>query len=267
MKIKEVCARTGLTERSVRYYVEQGLCVPRQAEVRGRVYSDYTAENVRELRQIMRLRAIGLSIEQICRIKAGEDIPAIMAGHRAALADELERKQKIYDTLKETSFDDISDIAALSEAVMPALGEGITPPDFSRFEDISVYGQELSDISDEPWYQRGRRLAGAVLFVIIIATMVAVTSSIGIIVFLCAALLFMKRRSGYLSLFRILALLGIAVNSVTLHGMIKDIETSSYTLVADKPEGELVYIIIIAAEAAALLLLFLSKSVKDYLRS
>ena len=29
MKIKEVCVLTGLTERTVRFYVEKGLCTPR----------------------------------------------------------------------------------------------------------------------------------------------------------------------------------------------------------------------------------------------
>ena len=72
MKIKEVCRRTGLTEKSVRYYVEQGLCSPAQVEVRGRIYSEFGSENLRELTQVIRLRSAGLSIEQISRIKAGE---------------------------------------------------------------------------------------------------------------------------------------------------------------------------------------------------
>ena len=32
MKIKEVCGRTGLTERTVRFYVEKGLAFPRTEE-------------------------------------------------------------------------------------------------------------------------------------------------------------------------------------------------------------------------------------------
>lgn len=264
MKIKEVCRRTGLTEKSVRFYAQHGLCTPSQVEVRGRVYSEYSAENLRELKQVADLRAIGLSIEQICRIKAGEGISEIMEEHKIALGDELERKQKIYDVIKQTSFEGAEDISSLVTLIKPALGKEISPPDFSRLEDIS---SELSDISDEPWYQRGKRLAGAVMLVIIISTMIAVTNSLGIIVFLCSALLFMKKRSGYLLLFRVLAMLGIVVNSATLRGMIKNAEVSRYSLIADKPDGELVYLVIIAAESIALLLLLLSKSLKEYLRA
>ena len=35
MKMKEVCTRTGLTERAVRYYISKGLCTPDTAEKRG----------------------------------------------------------------------------------------------------------------------------------------------------------------------------------------------------------------------------------------
>ena len=267
MKIKEVCKRTGLTEKSVRYYVEQGLCSPSQVEVRGRIYSEFDNDNLRELKQVIRLRHIGLSIEQISRIKAGDSIAPIMEEHKAALKDELEKKQRIYDAVEAISFEGMTGIAELSDALLPAIGKEPSPPDFSRFEDISVYGRESGDPFDEPWYQRGRRLAGAVLFVIIISTMVAVMNSVGIIVFLSAAFLFMKRRSGYLMLFRILALLGIAVNSLTLRRVINDAGNTIYSSVADKPDGELVYIIIIAAESAALLLLLFSKSLKEYLRA
>ena len=267
MKIKEVCKRTGLTEKSVRYYVEQGLCTPKQAEVRGRVYSEFSGENLRELSQVIRLRTVGLSIEQIQRVKAGGDIPSIMNEHRAALEEELRRKQRIADVIGGISFEGGSDIAELSEVLLPAIGKEPSPPDFSRFEDISVYGSELGDIEDEPWYQHGRRLAGAVLFVILISTMVAVTSSLGIIVFLCSAFLFMKKRSGYLALFRILALLGIAVNTASLHSMAGSSQNGLSLLLSGKTDGELVYLIIIAAECAALLLLCFSKSLKEYLRA
>ena len=266
MKIKEVCKRTGLTEKSVRYYMEQGLCTPSQVEIRGRTYSEFDSDNVRELRQVILLRSIGLSIEQISRIKAGEEIIPIMDEHRSALKEELERKQRIFDAVESMSFEGISGIEGLSEALKPAMGKEPSPPDFSRFEDISVYGSDMGDIETEPWYQRGRRLAGAVLLIILISTMVAVMSSLGMIVFLGSAFIFMKRRSGYLLLFRILSMLGIFVNTLTLRGMIKDTGAGLYSSVADKPEGELVYIIIITAEAFAMLMLLFSKNLKEYLR-
>ena len=38
MKMKEVCKRTGLTERAVRFYVAEGLVAPESQNVRGRTY-------------------------------------------------------------------------------------------------------------------------------------------------------------------------------------------------------------------------------------
>ena len=38
MKMREVCARTGLTDRTVRYWTEQGLLNPYREEQNGRLY-------------------------------------------------------------------------------------------------------------------------------------------------------------------------------------------------------------------------------------
>ena len=40
MKIKEVCRRTELTERTVRYWASEGLISPATYELNGRTYFD-----------------------------------------------------------------------------------------------------------------------------------------------------------------------------------------------------------------------------------
>lgn len=65
MKMKEVCEATGLTERAVRLYCNEGLIEPERTEVRGRVYLEFAERHVEELRQIATLRAAGFSLEEI----------------------------------------------------------------------------------------------------------------------------------------------------------------------------------------------------------
>lgn len=54
MKIKEVCERTGLTRRAVRFYEEKGLISPEIREENE--YRDYTETDVRRLQLVARLR-------------------------------------------------------------------------------------------------------------------------------------------------------------------------------------------------------------------
>lgn len=65
MKIKEICEATGLTERAVRLYCNEGLIEPTRTEVRGRVYLEFAEHHVEELRQIAALRGAGFSLEEI----------------------------------------------------------------------------------------------------------------------------------------------------------------------------------------------------------
>ena len=51
MKMKQVCQLTGLTERTVRFYVEKELCAPETRWMDQRKYYDFSKENVEELRQ------------------------------------------------------------------------------------------------------------------------------------------------------------------------------------------------------------------------
>lgn len=69
MKIKEVCLRTGLTDRTVRFYIEEGLISPSYTEnYLGRKAFDFCEEDVAELCDIAVLREFDFSVEEIRRI-------------------------------------------------------------------------------------------------------------------------------------------------------------------------------------------------------
>ena len=44
MKIKEVARKTGLTEKTIRYYEHRGLVIPASTELNGRSFRDYSPE-------------------------------------------------------------------------------------------------------------------------------------------------------------------------------------------------------------------------------
>lgn len=69
MKIKVVCERTNLTDRTIRYYIEEGLISPTFSEnYLGRKSFDFTEENISELNDIAVLRSFDFSIEEIRQI-------------------------------------------------------------------------------------------------------------------------------------------------------------------------------------------------------
>jgi DNA-binding transcriptional MerR regulator len=84
VKINEVEAQVGITKKNIRFYEEQGLVTPRRNRENG--YRDYREEELRTLRQIKLLRKLGLSLEEIRRMQAGElTVSDAMSRHRVML--------------------------------------------------------------------------------------------------------------------------------------------------------------------------------------
>ena len=66
MKIKAVCAQTGLTDRTIRYYIEQGLIDPAYEEnYTGRRTYDFLERDIAQLQDIAVLRKFDFTIEEI----------------------------------------------------------------------------------------------------------------------------------------------------------------------------------------------------------
>ena len=66
MKIKAVCGQTGLTDRTIRYYIEQGLIAPAYEEnYTGRRTYDFLERDIKQLQDIAVLRKFDFTIEEI----------------------------------------------------------------------------------------------------------------------------------------------------------------------------------------------------------
>ena len=69
MKIKQVEELVGITSKNIRFYEEQGLLQPRRTE---NGYRDYRSEDVELLKQIKLYRKLGIPVEQIKKLFAGQ---------------------------------------------------------------------------------------------------------------------------------------------------------------------------------------------------
>lgn len=93
MKIKEVCARTGLTERAIRFYITKGLLHTEVTERNGRNFRDYTESEIRTLQCLVTLRNAGFRIETIRQMQQQPNqIPELIAAYRKELQQGIEQE-------------------------------------------------------------------------------------------------------------------------------------------------------------------------------
>ena len=137
MKMREVCSRTGLTDRTVRYWTEQGLLSPRREEQNGRLYFQFTEEDVAALEKIALLRQAGFSIGQIGDMQRD---PAAIAPAVGELRQVLEKQRAEAEEAAQVlvSAADCPDL----EALVSLLGEKreffpLPEPRFDRFDLLS----------------------------------------------------------------------------------------------------------------------------------
>ena len=117
MKINEVEALVGITKKNIRFYEEQGLLSPRRNSENG--YRDYGEAEVAILRQIKLMRKLGVPLEEIRRMQAGDTVVDGMRRHLVTLERErksLEQSIQLCGSLKDREERlDALDAAALLE--------------------------------------------------------------------------------------------------------------------------------------------------------
>ena len=116
MKMKEVCAQTGLTERAVRFYVQEKLVVPLAQRRGGRTWLDFSPNHVDRLKAISTLRKAGFTLEEIRAMI--EDFQKNASGAAFSLRQRLQAAIDAYDKLRFTDTAQASgleDYAALLE--------------------------------------------------------------------------------------------------------------------------------------------------------
>ena len=141
MKMKEICQKTGLTERAVRFYIERKLISPNSYEQRERTYYEFTDEHLSQLRNIALLRRCGFSIDAIAEMNVSpEHIPALIRAlweETKSQSDELSTRLEILGNLSRATAISLTDLARQlqREYSVRALPDLTTSPDFGRFDE------------------------------------------------------------------------------------------------------------------------------------
>ena len=135
MKIKEVIAATGLTDRAIRLYIENGLVTPEnQKSYTGRNNYSFTQEDIDCLEQIAMLRKADFSLEQIRTLKlGGESAREVLVEYLSVKQESVVMGRRIIDALKDYSAQD----SVTMESVCAKIKESIenTPlPEVDRKE-------------------------------------------------------------------------------------------------------------------------------------
>ena len=128
MKMKDVILKTGLPEKTIRYYELRGLVRPATERRNGRTYHEYSPADVEALCAVISLRKAQFSIEEILLMQSDpEKIPEVSAGLRSRIQQETDILTKL---LEDDSLFQAGDYLTLSkrlEAAMTAQ-ETVIPP-------------------------------------------------------------------------------------------------------------------------------------------
>ena len=157
-KVGELAAATGLTVRALHHYDRIGLLSPRERTDSG--YRLYGSDEVRRLYQIVALRRLGLSLEDVSRVLIGEDADArdTIERHLAALEREMEiheqlryRLRRLLDAVshaEETSPNEYVDILE----VMSLHENYYTPEQLAQLEERrKEFGEEGIKKAEQEW--------------------------------------------------------------------------------------------------------------------
>ena len=100
LKVGELVRRTGLTVRTLHHYDETGLLVPSARSDAG--YRLYTPGDVARLQQVLSLRQLGFSLEEVrdCLDRPGFSPLDVIGLHVARLREQIERQRKLCERLE-----------------------------------------------------------------------------------------------------------------------------------------------------------------------
>ncbi len=140
MRMKDVCERTGLTDRAVRLYIENELVSPREEiNYTGRRSLSFSLDDVDTLNVIATLRRADFSIGDIRQMqRSPESIGAILDAHKLTLAEDIENKQRILRMLESVDGTAPRDYTKVAELLRRSASRNNIPKEDSalRFKDL-----------------------------------------------------------------------------------------------------------------------------------
>ncbi len=181
MKMKEVLTRTGLTERTVRFYEEQGLIEPGTTRINGRDYRDYSEKDVAELLTVRDLRKLFFTLEEIRDMKKEPGrIPEIVTAYKAKLEADAYARVSVVEAVGRLDINSLTQMSELARR-LNSVAEGLqlpkrdVDPDFSRFDGITKETREkefkLYQEKEEKRYRTGQAIVITIAVTHVITTL------------------------------------------------------------------------------------------------
>lgn len=122
MKIGEVARETGLSEKAIRLYVEQGLVKPEVSQSLHRNSYDFTRQNVRELEQIAVFRKAGFSLFEIAIIhEQPERLPELLESKRQSLEADIDVQGAVREAIGRIQAAEIGSVEEVAKTLRHAV--------------------------------------------------------------------------------------------------------------------------------------------------
>ena len=135
MKINEVEERVGVSKANIRFYEKQGLLNPAR---RANGYRVYEEADVLVLQQIVILRKLGLSVEQIGKLFSGElPLQEAVASNIISLKEQIEQLNGSLELSKQIASEGCESLD--------------TPRYWNMIQQKEAAGQKFTDIVNEYW--------------------------------------------------------------------------------------------------------------------
>lgn len=134
MKMKAVCEATGLTDRTVRYYIEESLIAPFYTEnYLGRKTFDFSESDIRTLNDIAVLRKFGFSIAEIKEMLLHpEEIIRISHDLRSRKQATIDEERQLLQVLSRLDANHFYSVAELAEFLSTPVVDAPIPPEDAR---------------------------------------------------------------------------------------------------------------------------------------
>ena len=134
MRIKEAARKTGLSEKTIRYYESRGLVLPDMEERNGKTWRDYTEEQVAQLTAVATLRKAFFHVEEIDAIRTDpERIPDTLAQVSARVEETYETLGKLRALMQQPELRTAPDLLALAAGLKEAVKPLDLPPQDLKF--------------------------------------------------------------------------------------------------------------------------------------
>lgn len=116
MKIGEAARETGLSEKAIRVYVENGLVKPTVTPGLHRNSYDFTRENIRELERISVFRKAGFSLFEISVIlEQPERLPELLESKRQSMEADLDVQSSVKSALDRMQPSEVGDLDQVTQ--------------------------------------------------------------------------------------------------------------------------------------------------------